>query len=363
MIIRLIEFNRLCYLRFIVVFGATLVALLSWQLEISWSEIVNQLLFRDDSACFAEISQSDLRLPPPSTRPPRFGRRLNKLAEEEDWHGRDWLKFLVDTGIYFDGECPNTLASHDDYKQLEICLLKARRKEWEFIQGIEAMKMLGKFGNESTALGIGCGHETVVFYLAIHLKHVIATDLYKGGGWNNREGDPAMLVFPASFSPFEFAVERLSVLHMNGMDLQFPDSTFDVVFSFSSIEHFYTTNPNGFLDAACRSIQEMARVTKAGGVVTIATEVILNGVGHYDWIAGVIPMRNFFFPEEIMEYIVEPAKLRGLYLVEPIDWSISKETLLHSVPLGRCRHDFPHIVLRDRGVVWTSISLAFQKVI
>ena len=338
-----------------------IVILMSWHYQIEWREIALQLVDRD-TECVIAIPFIDLRLPPPPPPSVRdIHRKLNKLAEEEDWHGRDWMTFLVETGIYFEGECPNTLDTADDWVQFETCMLKARRKEWEFIQGIEAMKVLGKFNNESTALGIGCGHESVVFYLAIHLQHVTATDLYSGGGWNTREGDPAMLGAPEFFSPFEYPEERLTVAHMDGLNLLYPDAHFDIVFSFSSIEHFYTFSSHGFLKAATRSIEEMARVTKPNGVVTIATEVILNGVGHYDWISGMIPMRNFFFPDEIMKYIVVPARAAGLHLVEPIDWTLSNITLLHSVPLGRCRYDFPHVLLRDRGVVWTSISLAFQK--
>jgi SAM-dependent methyltransferase len=348
----------------LVLVSALLVIFLScWQhqYQIEWREILTQVLHHDN-LCVVAIPLSDLKLPlseEVSSR--RFNRKLNKLAEEEDWYGRDWLRLLVDTGIYFEDECPNTLDNPDDFLQLETCMLKARRKEWEFIQGIEAMKALGKFNNASTALGIGSGHESVVFYLARHLGHVTASDLYNGGGWNTREGDPSMLGAPELFSPFGYPEERLTVVHMDGLDILYPDAHFDIVFSFSSIEHFYTITPYGFLKAATRSIQEMARVVRPSGVVTIATEVIVNGIGHYDWIAGILPMRNFFFPEEILEYIVKPAASAGLRLVEPIDWSLSEETLRHSVPLGRCRQDFPHVLLRDRGVVWTSISIAFQK--
>lgn len=341
------------FLYFLVLISVPVAMLLS---SVKWLEIMQQLVDYDNE-CVSAISVTDLKLPPASALPGK----LNKLAEEEDWHGREWLSFLVDTGIYFEDECPTSLSHEDDFAQLKTCMLKARRKEWEFIQGVEAMKAFGKFNNESIALGIGSGHESVIYYLAIHLKHVTATDLYNGGGWNSREANPAMIDAPELFSPFEYPHERLTVVHMNGLDLQYPDDHFDIIFSFSSIEHFYTLVPSGFLKAAEQSMHEMARVVKQGGVVTIATEVIVNGVGHYDWVGGVLPMRNFFFPQEIMDYIVRPAALSGLHLVEPIDWALSNQTLLHSVPLGRCRHEFPHVLLRNRGVVWTSISLAFQK--
>ena len=88
--------------------------------------------------------------------------------------------------------------------------------------------------------------------------------------------------------------------------LPYEDASFDIVFSFSSIEHVYTLRPRGFLTAAARSMREMARVSR--GVVVIATELCLTGICHYDWISGVFPMRNFFLPDEIYEYIVKPAE-------------------------------------------------------
>ena len=59
---------------------------------------------------------------------------------------------------------------------------------------------------------------------------------------------------------------------MNGTQLEFPSDSFDVVFSFSSIEHFGGENYSG----ALKSLKEMERVLKPGGIAVVTTEYIIN---------------------------------------------------------------------------------------
>jgi hypothetical protein len=47
------------------------------------------------------------------------------------------------------------------------------------------MKRFGKLHNKSMAIGIGAGRELILFYLANHLGHVYATDLYSKKRWEN----------------------------------------------------------------------------------------------------------------------------------------------------------------------------------
>jgi hypothetical protein len=56
------------------------------------------------------------------------------------------------------------------------------RKAWEFAMGVLAMKRFNKLNDKCTAIGIGSGRE-VLFYLANHLKHVYATDIYDQKKW------------------------------------------------------------------------------------------------------------------------------------------------------------------------------------
>ena len=47
-----------------------------------------------------------------------------------------------------------------------------------------------------------------------------------------------MLTDPASHAPFPYREDRLEVVYADARELPFPDESFDVVFSLSSIEHF-----------------------------------------------------------------------------------------------------------------------------
>jgi ubiquinone/menaquinone biosynthesis C-methylase UbiE len=62
---------------------------------------------------------------------------------------------------------------------------------------------------------------------------------------------------------------------MDATNLEFPSESFDIAFSISSIEHFGGKNHSG----ALRSLKEIERVLKTGGIATISTEYILNDKG------------------------------------------------------------------------------------
>jgi SAM-dependent methyltransferase len=127
-------------------------------------------------------------------------------------------------------------------------------------------------------LSVGAGHEAVLYWLANRTRYVVATDMY-GGVWQShgaREGDETVLADPRQYAPFPYREDHLVFLKMDGTALAFADGTFDVVYSLSSIEHF------GGLEGASRAVAEMARVLKPGGVVTLATEYLLEGPPHHE---------------------------------------------------------------------------------
>lgn len=62
---------------------------------------------------------------------------------------------------------------------------------------------------------------------------------------------------------------RIDFVNASGTDIPFRDATFDCCWSLSSIEHF------GGHEAAARTMREMARVTKPGGIIAVATEFLL----------------------------------------------------------------------------------------
>jgi SAM-dependent methyltransferase len=128
---------------------------------------------------------------------------------------------------------------------------------------------------------------------------------------------------------------------MDGRELAYPDHTFDVAYSLSSIEHF------GGYEGAARTMREMARVIKPGGIVALATEYVLSGPPH----------EETFQPGEIHALIRDS----GLTLVEPID-----ERVFHRYPMTPVRIQLtpflsPHMVVQLDDTVFTSVFVFLKK--
>ncbi|HZD83189.1 MAG TPA: class I SAM-dependent methyltransferase, partial [Nitrososphaeraceae archaeon] len=162
---------------------------------------------------------------------------------------------------------------------------------------------------------------------------------------------------PKKYAPFPYKENALTVLRMDGTKLEFPSESFDIAFSFSSIEHFDGgKNHSG----ALRSLKEMERVLKPGGLAVITTEYIINDKEHPE----------FFNKRTIYSDLID--KLERLKLVEPLDLRITTKTLdtvidysSIGVSWNNINNDYkrthPHIVLRIKNILFTSIMLVFQK--
>jgi SAM-dependent methyltransferase len=229
------------------------------------------------------------------------------------------------------------------------------RKDWEWAMGIIAMQRLGKLNGRCSAVGVGSGTEVIPFYLANKINHVYATDLYDAGSWSTA-APTGFLENPKKYAPFPYREDALTVLRMDGTKLEFPSETFDIAFSFSSIEHFGGKNHSG----ALKSLKEIERVLKPGGIAVIATEYVINNKKHYE----------FFNQRTIFSHLIN--KVESLQLVAPIDFTISAQTLdtildffTIDVNWNKFDDDFkrqhPLIVLRARNIVFTSIMLVFLK--
>ena len=232
------------------------------------------------------------------------------------------------------------------------------RKDWEWALGIIAMRRFGKLNEKSTAIGVGSGREAILYYLANKVKHVYATDLYKVRNW--MEAAPSDFPEnPKKYAPFPYKEDALTVLRMDGTKLEFPSESFDIAFSFSSIEHFGGGEKNNH-SGALRSLKEMERVLKPGGLAVITTEYIINDKEHPE----------FFNKRTIYSDLID--KLERLKLVEPLDLRITTKTLdtvMDYYPVGinwgnldnEFRKSHPHMLLRIKNILWTSVMLVFKK--
>lgn len=188
---------------------------------------------------------------------------------------------------------------------------------------------------------------------------MIATDLYDEDSiWmtNAKEGDPEILCDSDKFAPFPYRKEHLEIKRMNGCKLEFPDNTFDFIWSCSSIEHF------GGHEKAAKSMKEMERVLKPRGVLALATEFVIS--------QNVIPgfkseHPDFFNLEDLYKYLIASHNLK---LVQEIDFSMDEYYIKNYIKLPEesqsphtIKHRKPHIVLCQDNVLFTSIFIFFQK--
>jgi SAM-dependent methyltransferase len=164
------------------------------------------------------------------------------------------------------------------------------------------------------------------------------------GVWQDmqgREGDPDVLSRPDDYAPFPYRHNCLTFLKMDGRYLAFRESTFDVVYSLSSIEHF------GGLDGAVATIGEMARVLKPNGILALATEYVLEGPPHDET----------FQPWEFASLIDRP----GLELVQPMDASVYRRYEFAAVDLYRNPYQTPHMVVRFDDTIFTTAMVFLRK--
>jgi len=251
--------------------------------------------------------------------------QLCELANPAKWDNPEWMALL------------RSLGSLPDHK------MAMHRKSYEFTQLLFGLERLGYLREDVSVISVGAGHECVLYWLANRVARVVATDTYEGAWQTNmaREGDSRVLASPEDYAPFPYRRDRLAFMRMDGRRLDFPDASFDVAYSLSSIEHF------GGLDGAIAAVDEMARVLKPGGVAAIATEYILSGAAYHEG----------FFPDQIHEIFGRP----GLELVQPIDERVYDRYAFTPVDLRKNRHQTPHMVVSDGGSVITSVMAFLRK--
>lgn len=248
---------------------------------------------------------------------------LNKICEIEDWQGSE----IASVG-------------------------PVHRKHWERAQLMRALQASGRMRPDAWVLSVGAGHEPPIYQLTNHVRWVFATDMYETSGFGEAEG--TMLQNPDQFAGgIIYNPRRLVVQYMDARDLRYEDATFDIVFSLSSIEHF------GGVDGGRKAMEEISRVLKPGGIVMLATEMLVDGSSHTSF-----PGLELFSPQSFLEMVNVP----GVSLWEPLSTACSPATLATVRSLDdllaeakRYEWKYPHIVIEHQGKAWTSVSCVLLR--
>ena len=251
------------------------------------------------------------------------------------------------------------------------------RKPWEVSMTARALRDFGALREDAEILGVGAGTEATIFWLTRHVRRVFATDLYlTEDSWSASDSGAGMVYAPERETTLDWNPRRLVVQHMNALELRYEDESFDGIFSSGSIEHF------GDLENIHKSVEEMYRVLRPGGVVALATEFRLGGP------PPGLPGTVLFDESELRQVLFEGLDWE---LASPLDFSISEETMAGPVdfdslfevldggrsisdrvkrrfgkelPPPAIRHlptPYPHIVLRKDEHLWTSVHVALIK--
>jgi ubiquinone/menaquinone biosynthesis C-methylase UbiE len=289
---------------------------------------------------------------------PRLSRQYVKLCELEDF------------------EIPDLRAMLREIEPGHTPVEELHRKFWEYAMLGLFLEEVGAIREDAEALSVAGGHEAPLFWMANTVARMVATDIYGDGSFSYREADSSMLTNPQAYAPYPYREDHLEVLHMNALQLDFPDESFDIVFSLSSIEHF------GGPRAAAQAAREMSRVLRPGGYAVIVTECLVDN-RILDWPPLQLAIRlatfgrrcpnatltkrvvDAFTVREIGHYIVDAS---GLELVQPLDTSVSSasyENLIHwgagNELTSVTGEPFPHILLQAHGAPWTSAFLALRN--
>jgi SAM-dependent methyltransferase len=251
---------------------------------------------------------------------------LNRICRPDAWDDPRWMRTVAELGLPVERGWYH-------------------RKAFEWAQCVYGLRRLSVVRPNATALGVGAGHEPVIYWLTNHVRLTVATDLYSGDfvGAHAAEADPDFLTDPDAYAPFPFRRDALAAMPANGCRLPFRDRSFDIVWSLSSIEHF------GGHDRAAAAMREIGRVLRPGGVACVATELILAGP----------PNGEYFTRRDLDEWIVGPS---GLVPVEPLDVRLPPdEFLADPVRLPDEYLRTPHVVLSIGDMLFTSVVLFLRK--
>lgn len=244
------------------------------------------------------------------------------------------------------------LADSTDWQQSEfqstetILLLQGcrNRKAWEFIQVYNGLNRLGLLNESSKALGLGVGHECLIYAFSNLCQTVVATDLYNSEAWSTASMSTDEVY---QKNPFPYAADRLVVRHMDMTAIDYPDASFDFVWSCCAIEHV-----NTFEDLH-KVYQEIHRVLKPGGIAALTTEY--NPTEQHSYEPNMLFTDRYWLEQWLMG---DRPLIQGFELLDAPDLNL-KAVPENEPKYRRYPEDSIQIYIKD-GIV-NSISLFLRK--
>jgi SAM-dependent methyltransferase len=241
--------------------------------------------------------------------------------------------------------------SRPDFEEIGslLALESAGRKNWEYVQVYAGLKALGLLNGQTRALGLGVGSECLVYAFTNVCEQVVATDLYNSQNWSTA----SMAVEEVYHKNlFPYRPEHLAVQHMDMTQIEFPDASFDFIWSCCSIEHV-----NSFADLH-RVYQEIHRVLKPGGIAALTTEYNLSPHHSYE------PNMLFTDPYWIERWLTGPENTRPEALVQGLELldlpQLTQTDLPENQPIPR-RDPAMAIAYYSNDVIISSVAFFLRK--
>jgi SAM-dependent methyltransferase len=176
------------------------------------------------------------------------------------------------------------------------------------------------------------------------VKKVWGIDLYEGEYFGG-EDEADIPLSAKKYAPFPYPEDKLRLVKMDALNMEFDDNFFDFVFSSSSIEHF------GSEEKILKSLKEMYRVLKPGGAALLTTELRLNKLGRSIKNIKVLPFQSLLFLFSKAGFEVE----------DDFDLRIEKKYLEDWIKLPDDVFRRPHVILRYFNTILTSVHAVLCK--
>lgn len=271
--------------------------------------------------------------------------KLTKVANIKDFDEKELSDVLKKYLLYNVPESAwDSISSIENYDKSLL-----NRKTWEMAMALLSFDKLGLLDGDKEFLGIGVAREDIISILSNHARRVFATDIYLSpetwGEWHS----PDMLIDPRPYFSNTLNWKRVVFQHVNGKELPYEDESLDGVFSCSSIEHF------GDESDIRRSVEEICRVLKPGGVAAISTEYRIQGESGFDNL-------QLFDRERLQRVWIDGLNWKALDFIDekycesdPIDF---RRSILNQ---EYARNTMPHMILEFKSTKWTSVHLTLVK--